>query len=142
MEHNYDPVIKQLAELTNALSEKRHAWFQHIQLLASSLFGVIIALHSTNASCQWYRYLFALGLALLALGLILNSISIYSQIAYTNRARKALKEEAQKAIRSLRAIDGVTVPASKLFAIAEIGAYICFLLSVVLLACYSILDTI
>ncbi|MFW5700639.1 MAG: hypothetical protein ACOCWM_03030 [Cyclobacteriaceae bacterium] len=118
-------------------AEKRYVWQRHIQLLGSSLFGILISLHGIGAQ-QYpaYRLVFALAVVLLALGILLISLALYGHVNAVGRTHKALLDEVQKAGKEFRDIRGVSVPSRPLFVVCEWSAYICFGMSVLLLAFY------
>jgi len=138
-DENLENSKRRIAEASNQLAEKQHVWFQHILLVSSSLFGILIALHNNNSYTLYIRLCFAIAVALLALGILLTAILQYSHLEAVHRARKALVQESQIAFREHRAATDVYVPERKIFVICEKASYVCFVLSVLLLAVYTFL---
>ncbi len=139
MENNISNSFRILGELTNLLAEKRAAWHQQLLVASSALFGVLIALQKESSSYLYTRLTFALALVLLALGILLTAISLYSHVDAISRSRKAATKEAVDALHGDRAMKPVAVRERKLFSFCEKASYICFGLSVLLLAAYSFL---
>ncbi len=138
MDSNISNSIKALGKQSNLLAEKRASWHHQLLVASSALFGILISLHSGNSPLLFVRLTFALAVVSLALGILLIGISLYSHIDAVSRARKAAIEEAVSAAREDRGMNVVSVPERKIFAACEKIAYICFAVSVLLLASYSI----
>lgn len=134
---------RELIKATREFQEKKYAWSQHVQLLAASLFGILIALHGSNSDTHLAaRLAFALAIVLLALGILLNAITIYGHIDAVGRTRAAFLDEMKAALREHRDVGPVAVPERRLFATCAIAAYTCFVLSLVLLASYVALGVV
>ncbi|OAV65497.1 hypothetical protein Barb6XT_02383 [Bacteroidales bacterium Barb6XT] len=129
---------KTTGEATNLLAEKRSEWHQQLLVAGSALFGILISLHNTSLYGRYIRMTFALAIVLLALGILMTAISLYSYVYNLARARKAYTEESTSALHERRAIGAVYVHEKKVFAVCETAGYACFVLSVVLLALYSV----
>ena len=138
MDSNIKNSIKTLGEQSNLLAEKRASWHYQLLVASSALFGVLISLHSGGSSSLFVRLTFALSVVLLSLGILLTGINLYSHIDAVSRARKAATKEAVTALHEGRAMNAVSVPERKIFAFCEKASYICFGISVLLLASYSV----
>lgn len=138
MDKNVSNSFKTLGELTNLLAEKRSSWHHQILVASSALFGILVALQRDSSTLLYVRLTFAASLVLLALGILLIGITLYSHVDAVSRARKEYTQEAVSALREDRGTKPVAVPVRKLFLICEKLSYICFGLSVLLLASYSI----
>ena len=138
-EKNIHDSIKLLGNLTNQYAEKRASWSQHILLLSSTLFGILISLHDTHSDKLYIRLVFALAVAFLGIGILLTALAVYSHIDAVKRARKVAVEESQDALRKHRAMNTVTVPERKIFLFCESAGYVCLVLSVLLLSLYAVL---
>ncbi len=139
MDENVNNSIKTLGKLTNELAEKQYAWFRHILLVSATLFGILISLHGKNSDMLHIRLCFALAIVVLALGILQISIAMYSHIDALRRSRKVYTKETIDALHEHRASQPVSVPVRKIFVFCEKSGYICFALSVVLLAVYALL---
>jgi lysylphosphatidylglycerol synthetase-like protein (DUF2156 family) len=136
----FNAVMRTLQEQSNLLSEKRSAWRHQLLVAASALFGILISLQSTGTQSQCTRLAFALAIVLLALGILSTAIALYEQIDAIDRSRKAYSAESQAAFREGREMKPVAVRARKLFSFCAGASYICFGLSVLLLAVYAVLS--
>lgn len=139
MEKNVSNSFKTLGEMTNLLAEKRSAWHHQVLVASSALFGILIALQRDNSSLLCIRLIWAVALVSLALGVLLIGIALYSHIDAVSRAREACTEESVRALHEHREMMPVSVPERKLFSFCERVSYICFGVSILLLASYSIL---
>lgn len=137
MDKEYHDILKQLTDLTNLLAEKRSAWSQHILLLASTLFGILISLQGKSSGMPLTRLCFALAVVALGLGILLTAIALYSHIDAISRARKGYIEEATNALRYGREMKPVSSSVRRLFVFCEWSGYICFFATVLLLSAYS-----
>jgi hypothetical protein len=144
MDENVSNSIKTLSEQSNLLAEKRAAWYHQLLVASSALFGILISLHGKSPllipghpAC--FRWIFAIALALLALGILLTGMNLYSHIDAMSRARKEAIEEAKSAALEGRAMKIVAVSAKTIFLLCEKASYICFGLSVLLLTSYFVL---
>lgn len=131
--------IKTLGRITNQLAEKRHAFLQHVLLVSSTMFGILISLHSNGSELQLARLCFAISLCLLGLGILLTGISLYGHIDSISQARKAYLDEAQNALHEGRATEHVSAPAGTIYVFCEKACYVLLSLSLLLLSCYSIM---
>ncbi len=138
---SYQKDAQILKELMDEHVKIRRSWFQHILLLASTLFGILISLHGNASPNLYARWCFALAIALLGLGILTMSIALYAHIDTLKRIRVLYAEEAQNASREGRATGYVSVNERKVFGICEKTGYICFGFCVILLSLYAVLVT-
>jgi len=142
MDKNVSNSFKTLAELSNSLSEKRASWHHQLLVASSALFGILISLHGKTPLEPLTRWTFAGAVVLLSLGILLTGISLYTQIDAMSRARKEATKEAKSALHEDRAMRPVSVPEKKTFSICAKASYICFGISVLLLAAYAVIISI
>lgn len=131
--------MRTLSQAANFLTEKRASWHQQLLVAGSALFGILISLHNTSTQSLHIRLMFAVIVVLLALGILSSAASIYSQIDAIKRFREAYVEEAISARREHREKNAVSVRERKLFSVCAIASYVCFGISVVLLAVYAVM---
>lgn len=131
-----DNSFKILKDLMERHSDLRNAWLRHILLLASTLFGVLISLHSTDLDSQWQHLFFVMAIGLLAVGILLIAAALYSSIDVLQRTRKVYAREAVNALRENRSPENVAVYDRKIFVLCEKAGYIVFAASLVLLVVY------
>lgn len=139
MSTDYRACAKQVFKQTNQITRERASWMQRILFLSATLFGILIALHSGTQANLCIRLCFAVACVSLALGILLLSISSYSHIAVQTLTRNKYAEEVRNAIDRSCEVNGVIVDKIKLFSICEVSAFILLVLSVLLLAAYSLL---
>lgn len=135
----YQKEAQVLKELMEEHVKIRRLWLQHVLLLASTLFGILISLHSNISYNLYARWNFALAIVLLALGILTTSIALYAHVDTLKRIRILYAKEAQNAIREGRATGYVNVNERKVFGICESIGYLCLIACVLLLASYSVL---
>jgi len=140
MDENLKKSMKTIVGISNQLGEKLHSWFQYILLPASSLFGILIALHGRSSDILHIRLFFALAIVALALGILLIAIATYSHIEALRRLRKNYEQEAITALREHRGVGHVGASERKIFLFCEKAGYAFLILSVLLLAVYVLLS--
>ena len=143
---NYQEAERAIGILTNEILAQRGSYIRHILLLASGLFGILIALHSgvrsditSHYNSTPVRVLFAIAISLLALGLLLGALSLYAEVDTRTRAYQALQAELDKAKRENRAVEKTGAGRRKIFVFFEIACYVSLVLAVLCLALYSFL---
>lgn len=142
MSLDYQNGRKQVMLMSNEITDKRAKWLGNILFLCATLFGILISLHGETQTSLYTRLCFAVACISLALGILLLSIASYHHIAAQTRARNSYAEEVQNAHKENRAVEPVRADKIKFFLFCEVCAYICLLLSVLLLAVYSLLKAI
>ncbi|KAA6346404.1 hypothetical protein EZS27_006054 [termite gut metagenome] len=141
MDKDVSNSLKALHENSKVLAEKRFAYHQYLLVPASTLFGILISLHSNDLGTLYTRLFFSLSIAALVCGILSNAMALYSHIDAVNRTRKVATQESLDAYRENRAMNPVSVPSRKLFVVCEKATYICYALGVVLLSLYTIFMT-
>jgi len=131
--------IENIKNLMEKRTQLQGSWLQHILLMSSSLFGILIALHGRGSDIPYIRWVFALAVSVLALGILLETISLYSQISDLKRLQVDYVAEVLAALRECRDEQPVLTSPRIIFAICEKVGYICLSLSVLLLALYAVL---
>jgi hypothetical protein len=135
---NDDPVNK-MVELTNDIAEKRFAFFRHLLLIATTLFGILISLSSKSYTQPYIRVSFAVSILLLSIGILALALSSYSEIEYRIRGRESYRKEALSAAREGREPVWVDEQPIKFYVRSEKVAYIFLSLSILSLAIYTVL---
>jgi hypothetical protein len=141
MEKNSYDSIKNLEHLTNLLAEKRASWSQQLLLISSSLLGILVSLHAKSSDSLYVRLCFALAIVLLAIGILLTAVSLYSYVEAISRTRQAYKLEAIDALHHNRETKPVSAPVKKIFVFCEKTGYICFASCVFFLSLYVVLNS-
>ena len=141
MEKNVYDSLKTLEQLTHLLSEKRASWSQQLLLISSTLLGVLVSLHAKSSDNLYVRLCFALAIVLLAIGILLTAVSLYSHIEAISRTRQEYTQESISALHDNRASKPVSVPAKKIFVFCEKTGYIGFVSCVFFLSLYVVLNS-
>lgn len=70
---------RRLLELIEKKNEKEFAWFRGILMSASSLLGLVIALHRGKSESGFMHIMYATTLVSLAIGILLAGIYLYAE---------------------------------------------------------------
>lgn len=135
----YRKQLGQLVDLTEKSAEKQLSFFQHILLVSSSTFGILISLHSNSSSCLYIRLVFSLATVILSLGCLTTAIVVYDHSFFVERSRQLFRTEVQSAMKEDREVAGVVVEKKKRTKFCEKASYILLCLSLILLSCYAVL---
>lgn len=128
--------LKILKDLGDQFVEKKVQWLRHVLLLASTLFGVLISLHTATTDTLCTRWAFLVALASIALGILCTASTLYGFLDAAARLRKDFSEEAIAALNEYRFANAVTVSERKIFVLCEKLAYIFFLIGIFALVVY------
>ena len=134
-----ESVKKTGVENLNIIIKKRSAFHHQLLIPASTLLGLLIALHNENSHNQYIRLCFALATFSLAIGILLCSVSLYNPVSLVKMAQQAYIHEVNTALKEHRDIQPALVSEKKIYTFSEIGAYICFAIAILLLSVYSLL---
>lgn len=134
--------VKKIEELIDDRDKKHIDFTKYLILLASSLFGILIALNKPYVGSFYTNLSFAVALLLLALGILCGGISLY---AHVYASRTLFEKYREAVIEQLRERSENTKPVfvnpPKIFPICEIMCYVSLFLSVVVLCLYVILSS-
>lgn len=133
-----EPVLKQLAQLSREASAKESAFLQHILLVASSTFGILISLHPSVPEYRYSRLGFVLSVAILGLAILCNAIALFAQSRLPRRAQKDLSEEGRAAIRENRPVNQICVQRKKYHVFCERATYILLVVALISLCSYAV----
>ncbi len=129
--------FKRLTNLQEIKQEKQTNWFNYILLLFSTLFGILISLKKTENN-QCIHNIHSLSLLMIAIGLISGGIVLFSDVWFSRRLVKRLKEALQKQIdEKTDKYEPFLIKTPKIFSICEIICYISFALAIICLLIYS-----
>ncbi len=130
--------VKRLDEYSEEYRKELNKWFQHILLISSSLFGILIALNKPDA-LQQYIKVYAIALALLGLGILSGAITLFLSVHVAKRKLHSYKElfldEIRKGTSSMK-----SGSASIFFSISQILSYIFLSCSVLMFVGFIILN--
>jgi hypothetical protein len=131
---------QQLVKISERVHKLHIDFLKHILLLASTLFGVLIALHKQDNSINnILLLLWPVALSAIAVGILFGSIALYGEIQGLKLLQKRWAEELRNSLRENREPVMISVPAIKFYVVVETIAYVSFVLSVILLVSYSFL---
>jgi hypothetical protein len=132
--------LKQLTEMAEKRDEVHFAFIKQILLMASSLFGILVALHKTPAVTTYSHLAFSIALGLLSLGILFLSIALFAQVAVHKALFVQKKDDLLLQIRDSEHTPKIlaTEP-SKVYRYFEKTGYTALLLSVISLTIYAVL---
>jgi hypothetical protein len=136
---HYRKQLDLLVGLAEKSADRQLSFFQHILLVSSSTFGILISLHSNSSSCLYIRMVFSLATVLLSLGCLSSALAVFDHSFLVERARQAFRSEVQNAIREDREVTFVVVEKKKRTVFCEKACYILLCMSMLLLSFYSVI---
>jgi hypothetical protein len=69
-------------------ARKRESFFRHALLVSSSIFGILISLHSNSSQCLYIQLVFSLSVVLLACGILITGLALYDHANLSSRLRE------------------------------------------------------
>lgn len=139
MDAKLQAAMRQVQELTMASYEKQLSFLYHLLLVSSSVLSIVISLHTSNEAPLYIRWVFAIAVILLALGVLACSIALYSQKEIAERGRRKYIDEYTQSLRSGEPHEMTSVGKTRLHKICERLTYILLPAAIVVLAVYAIL---
>jgi hypothetical protein len=136
----YDRNLDNLSHLTKEENGTLCAWFRHVLLVVSTLFGILISLHANTPHILHARLCFSLANILLALAIAgLLSVLYNFSPKSSRQVRAAYQRELEDARKEHRDMRPVGVKISRCVFFVEKASYVCISASLLLLAVYSLL---
>jgi hypothetical protein len=140
---NMNKYYNTYTETNNLATTKKYEWLKNILIMASTLIGILVSLHSKKSPNAQVHYLFSTTIISLGLGILTGAISLFAEVHTLEKAAEACKE------RILQALDGkedilplMTVPREKIFFYIEKICYASFVISILCLMAYAaVIDT-
>lgn len=133
-----EPVLKQLAQLSREASAKESAFLQHILLVASSTFGILISLHPSVPEYRYSRLGFVLSVAILGSAILCNAIALFAQSRLPRRAQKDLSEKSIASIQEDKPMEPICVDKKKYHIFCERATYILLVIALICLCSYAV----
>jgi hypothetical protein len=131
------------AKLASESSRNKETFFRHVLLVASSIFGILISLHSSNSLCLYIRVAFVFSVALLGCGILLAGMSLYDRAHYAEGMRQAHYSAVETAIAEREEdISELCVKEKKRTKVFETCSLALLFTSVLSLIVYAVLRTI
>lgn len=138
---NYQSNLRELTELINQSAQKKESFFRHVQLLSVSVLGILAALNQNANESLYIRLTFVALILSLSLSILTASIVVFDYSNLAERTRQAYHAELGKAIQEDRNIDSLMINPLKRTLFCTKCSYVLWIMSVVLLASYSIVAT-
>ncbi len=130
--------VNKLNQLSEEYRKELNQWFRHILLMSSSLFGILIALNKPDA-LQQYTRVYAIALALLGLGILSGSITLFLSTHVANRKvhgyMELIRDEIKKGTSSMKLGN-----ASIFFSISKVFSFVSLSLSVLMFIGFILLN--
>jgi hypothetical protein len=120
---------------------KRDSFFRHVLLVSSSIFGIVVSLHTSSSSCLYIRLVFGFSMVLLALGILLAGIVVYDYSMIYERLRQDHHKEVGSAIKKRREVSPVLLRERKRTRICGRVSLFLLVAGVVMLTVYKIMQT-
>ena len=131
--------LLQLNQLVTKYQKELYQWFRRILLMASTLFGILVALYKPGKH-NYSEYFFAAGLCALGLGILAGAIVLGLSVHISKRKVRAYKELILNTDTEFESSAIKVGNASKIFAIARVFSYISLSLSILCLIAYILSD--
>lgn len=141
MNYNYYySQIERINEATEKSAEKQLSLFQHILLVSSSTFGIVISLHTNSSPFLCIHLVFALSVVLLSLGILSVAIVVFDHSFLVERTRQAFRLEVERAMKMDEEVQPVFVSKKRRTLFCEKIVYIVLPTSALTLCVYALLS--
>ena len=141
-EEYYNEHYKEFVKITEQSNLNKQSFLQSLLLLASSILGILMSLHSTHSECLYIRLVFVLSTILLLVGNICLSVVLYDFSNLPKRMAVLLEKEVRNAKSKAVEVPPLLVNHKKRTSILEKIAYVLLITGLVLQVVYSALLTI
>jgi hypothetical protein len=130
-------------KLAEEEAQDKRLFFQHVLLVSSSIFGILISLHSNSSAPLRIRLVFLLAEVFLALGILTCAVVFHDASYIKGRLRREHYKSVGNAIKEGRCPNGeiIVVNYRKRTIVCEKISLVSFVLSIVLLCTYAILTS-
>lgn len=133
-----ESILRQGSRLSLRAADKEYAFLQHLLLVSSSIFGILISLHPNTPEYLYSRWVFVLSALTLGAAILCNTVALYAQSRLVRRTQKMLSEEGIAAIHEKRHIRPVRINKLRYHVFCEIATYVLLLIALVLLCVYAV----
>ena len=132
--------LEKLEDLQRKRSAVHMDILKHILLIAASVFGILIALHTGESKLPFpCRLLFPLALTGISVGILFCSIALYGEYDAARRIVKSWEEELASSMRENREVSDIFVEPDTFYEVCEKAGYTAMAIALVLLVAYSFL---
>jgi hypothetical protein len=130
-------------EIQNEREEKYYSWLKTLITISVGLFGIIVALKSNDPTYYLKSIFFIISISSLGLGILFGIVSLYSEVHILERTRDKMSEYITKLIHGKEdSIEMDFVSPSKFYKVSFKLCYIFYIISLISLIGYSIIDQI
>ena len=137
----YFDQLDQLAQLTNQATERKCSFLQHILLVSSTLFAILVALRPGDSSILLHQMLYSVATSLLSLGVLSSSVVYKEYTSFLQQCRQAYYDELKKSYQENRKLEPVYARLKRSTEIFEKVCYISLIASLFAFTLYIILTT-
>lgn len=141
-QHNRPNPTKQLADLLNQATRQEESFYKHILLVSSSIFGILISLHTNSSPHLYIRVVFLCSVFSLALGILTSAIVLHSYVRLLKKTHQAYRNEFLKSHKEKRMMSPVFAKQSPIATICKKISLTSLSLSILFLVSYSYLFSI
>ena len=134
----YESKLSELSDITQESADIQRSFLQHALLVSSSMLGILVSLHTTAPQGRWLRWVFALAVGILVLGVLANAIALYAQTRLADRVVRKYAAEYKAALSEHRQLHPVVVNKTMLHTACERATYILLLSALLLLGIYAV----
>lgn len=141
MNSEFDRQNNRSRELAHNSRLATTAVFQSLLVAATSILGILVALHSTHGASLYIRWVFALALGLLLLGILFAGVVLHSVASYAWRAYREHWEWYTKIAQGKPVKNPLHIPEYKYPHYFEAATYIALIGALILLTTYAVLSS-
>ena len=134
----YESKLSELSDITQESADIQRSFLQHALLVSSSMLGIPVSLHTTTPQCRWLRWVFALAVGILVLGVLANATALYAQTRLADRVVRKYAAEYKAALSEHRQLRPVVVNKTMLHTACERATCILLLSALLLLGFYAV----
>ncbi|MDR2585046.1 MAG: hypothetical protein LBC84_02335 [Prevotellaceae bacterium] len=136
-----DDIEKQVIDSANRTFNKRESFNQQILILSATILGIFVAFQDKHSEYMCIRLLFVSTIILFALGILMLSLTLFSNVKLAYRTYYELREEAGKFMNGLpfcTIVDGGGIKKST--KCCEKFAYVFLIMGLVALVIYAVVS--
>jgi uncharacterized membrane protein YczE len=134
--------LKDLEKAMIRRDENRFGFLKQILLISTTLFGVLVSLHDTDTDHFYSKVSWSLSVVLLSLGILSCAVALYAQSHVSKLAFQDLTEAIREQLKEKTdSYEMRVINEPKIFGVFEKLSYLSYVLSILFLAIYAVLDT-
>jgi len=113
--------------------------FQNLLIVSTSILGILVALPVNISTLPTLRVLYLVALILLCISCLLNAIQLYALSNHSLKMAQVLVKQIRQVLNGSSVHCAIYLPVPKWILVSQKIVLLCFPVSLVLLASYSIL---